>query len=323
MTVFKKTLRIVIIVIAAIALAITIPNLIVRISYADFFNKTEQVIKAPFDGGFVPCGLTEYDDGFLTVGKKSDGYSAVKFFNKNRGNTVNLLSSDGKKLDKDYTGIAAYDKYLYIADGKERIDVFNIDDFDGNKMSALCVGYFVTPVTPNVIAVSNGYIYVANGFDGSKNANEKENETSTANEKYGSCVISYRLDISQTNTFGIKRTPNSLYSVPDGVKGLCMTNDKMVLSLSANGKSEVKAYNRQNLSYSKITIENAELNLNETVNHYTINDELLTNTIKTLPFTYDIAYSDKKVVILNDYASDKNFFGKFIFGLNYLYGYAL
>lgn len=322
MTVFKKTLRIVIIALAAIALLITIPNLVFRIVYADFFNKTEQVVDAPFSKGFEPRGLTEYGDGYLTVGKDARGNSTVRFFDGKKTYDVSLLSSDGNKLTKDYTGVSFYDEYLYLADGKERIDVFGIADFDGSKTTALSVGFFETPVTPAVLTVNNGYLYAANCYD-SDSSKEKTAEEKTGDEKYGSCIISYRLDISQTKTFGIKRTPNSLYSVPDGVKGLCFTPEKIVLSVCSDGKNEVRAYNRQNLDYSKITIEDSRLNLNETVNRYTINEELLTNRVKTLPSTYDIAYSGKKVVILNCYASDKNFFGKFIFGLNRLYGYAI
>ncbi len=319
MKILKRILRITLIVLAAIALLICGANIYMRVSFSAFYDRSEKYSAIPGTrDNFVQQGLCAYEDGFLTAGYMSNGSSSrVYYFDKEKSYYVELVSADGSEYDGHTGGIAINDDYVYIT-GSNQIDVFSVADFAEGKKKAQAIGKIETPINPAFCSVNGGFFYIGSFYrdPGDKyKTKEWEHITTPDGTENPATIISYRLDISAKDNFGIKKTPESVFSIPALVQGMCFTPDYMVLSASYGlAASHLYFYDFAASQKDSIEVDGVKANL------YYLDGKVLRNTVKAIPMSEEIVYKEGKIYVMTEAASNKYIFGKFV-GLGNFYSY--
>lgn len=318
MKILKRILRIILITVASIALLITCANIYMHISFSSFYERAEKFSSIPgTNDNFVQQGLCEYGDGFLTAGYMSNGASSrVYYFDKEKSYYVELVNEDGTNYNGHTGGIAINDEYVYITNDN-KIDVFSLSDFSTDKRKAQAIGKIDTPITTAFCSVNGGFFYIGSFYR--ENTKYETNDWEHIKTPDGTInpatIISYRLDSSSKDNFGIKKTPESVFSIPALVQGMCFTPDCMVLSTSYGlASSHLYFYEFSSSKKDSIEVDGTKANL------YYLDSNVLKNTVKVIPMSEEIVYKDGKIYIMTEAASNKYIFGKFV-GLGNLYSY--
>ena len=319
MKILKRILRITVIVVAAIALLICGANIFVRVSFSAFFDRSEKYSNIPGTrDNFVQQGLCEYNGGFLTAGYMSDGSaSRVYYFDKEKSYYIELANEDGTKYDGHAGGIAINGEYVYITNAK-KLDVFSLSDFSADKKTAKAIGKIDAPIKAAFCSVNGGFLFIGSFYreQGDKYKTEEWEHIKTPDGTLNpATIISYRLDVSAKDNFGVKKTPESVFSAPALVQGICFTPDRMVLSTSYGlASSHLYFYEFSSSKKDSIEVDGIKANL------YYLDGKVLRNTVKAIPMSEGIVYKEGKIYIMSEAASNKYIFGKFV-GLGNFYSY--
>lgn len=302
------------------------------IKYGDFYGKAEKEFFIPgLMDGFVPQGFdyVEEEKVFLMCGYMTSGASRVYVIDKDGDHHyyVELLDGIGGKYVEHTGGIAYYGDYIYIT-GTDGIDVFSFDEIISGKVKATPkLGSIDTSkydLDPAFCFIYDGQLFTGSFHDGGAYKDpEKHKINFEGRDNNNAIMLSF--DLLQTNkasNYYVANTPSAIYSLPDKVQGICVTDDgNLVLSTSygispsniyVHSMEKVKGDSYQSRSEAMIGVSGIPL--------YVIDSKTLVDTIVAPPMSEELVYLDGKIFIMNESASNKYIFGKLTTG-NYLFSY--
>ncbi len=305
----KISIRILLLFIISVLIILSIFVLIERITFFEFYKKSERLEKIPgLWEGYTPQGYSVVDgeNYRLVCGYMKNGEASRIYVMYNNGETkyAEMKKADGTDHTGHTGGIAVYGKYVYIA-ATTGCDLFLLEDILDGDGVATQADTVTTINDPAYCVIRDGMLY-AGSF--SRNGSHKNPAIITA----------YRLDPETQKT--VSDIPNYVYSTPLLAQGMTFTDDgRMIISASYGlAKSHLYVYD---LNAAQTDSKGFDVNGTKIPLIY-LNDTCLSNDIIAPPMAEEIIYQDGVVYIMNESASMKYVFGKLTSG-NYVYGYRL
>lgn len=347
----KITLSVLAGIVLGIAILLALVKIGEKLVFAPYYFKSTTEFKVPgLSDGLVQQGFdyyegdpsTDEDDRFLVSGYMNDGSAS----------RVYVLNKDGKVLDYavlkqenpekpgetiDYTGhcggIAHDGGYLYISNDDNdnmSLDVFNLSDILAGKETKANGSVFVYQ-KPAFCYVADGKLYTGNFHREQTRGKEKEylSPDKVVNldndEKTTALMTVFELDHTRyADNFGVASEPCEAYTIPSQVQGMCMTKDGNVVFSTSWGVSmshlyfynlyTVKANTKTTTDIFKDTTIYGDKALNKDVTLYVMGSEYLYDDVKAPPMAEEMVYLDGKIYVMNESASKKYIFGRFLSG---------
>ncbi|MBQ8545652.1 MAG: hypothetical protein IJ437_01795 [Clostridia bacterium] len=344
----NKALKISLVILVSLVLFVVLVLSLVKIGeraiFAPFFANSETEFKVPgIADGFIQQGFdyyegdttTDEDDRFLVSGYMKDDSSSRVYVLDKDGNAlsfIKLRDKNGKRYTGHCGGIAHNGSYVYISNDNEKnedgsIDVFSLNEIlAGESYTTNMLGSIYVYLKPAFCYVNGGKLYTGN-FHKDEHEQYKSPEDFIIGENNTAIMLSFDLITDETN-FGVATEPSSAYSITSQVQGMCIADDKLVLSTSWGlSPSHLYIYDweksNKEFVYSAI-FTNKEVYgdkaMSKPIPLYIINDEALQKNVTAPPMAEELVYIDGKVLVMNESASAKYIFGRFTSGNN-VYGY--
>lgn len=299
-----------------------------RVRYREFYSNANKEFKMPgISDGLVQQGMeyVEEKDVFIIC-----GYMA-----NDSASRVYVVSSDGKVLSKtelknadgsDYTGhtggIEYYGNNLYITEGtKEKgydggLDVFPLNEVLEGKSEVKRLGRVKTYNNPAFCHIYNGYMFVGEFYrENDYETADSHRFTTPCGDKNNCLITVFKLDNSQ---FNISKVPVAGITTPDAIQGMYMIGDRQIVLSTSWGLSTSKLY-----FYDMLYIESYDRTIlvdDIPMSVYHLDSKCLKKTLELPPMAEEMVYKDGKIYVLNESASKKYIFGKFL-SANNLYSY--
>ena len=303
-----------------------------RLPVQSYYNASEVAFKIPdIDKGYVPQGMhyekidekTAYYvlSGYMSNDKPSPLYLLDAFGNLETSVTL-MVENDGEGDEYvDYYGhcggVAVYKDWVYVT-GKNKLLVYDFKELcnaeSGAKLKPLGsislkksdTDYVKTSfVTVYENKLITGEFYRENG----NNTLESHAVKTKAGEVNHALAVEYSLNQSSyKKNFGLASSPSKVYSLPDKVQGIALTDDEMYLSTSYHlAFSNILQYERNDIvrGDNKVTVFGEEFNVCE------LNSQNVTKTYKIAPMSEEIAIVNSKLVVHCESACNKYIVGKF------------
>lgn len=313
MKVAKKILKIAAFAVLAILLVYLLINAVFNVMFYEFYSNAEthgRIHGIP--DGYVQQGIDVLDDGrIISSGyMKKDGPSRIYISGDKKASYTELFNKDGSPYTAHAGGVTHYGDYIYIA-GSQGFDAFLLSDvLDGD--GATMLGTVKTMNNPAWCTTWGGYIFAGSFADPKIDKyppKDSETLTTPAGDENVSLITVFKFDSSAE--FGIAPTPVGAISSGAKIQGACFTEDgNIILSTSYGLAASVFYFHSVEDSESKGTIE---LNGNSVPLWY-LDSDSLTKELKAPPMAEEIIISDGRMYIMNESASAKYIFGKFIKG---------
>ena len=280
--------------------------------YVPFFMNAESQFLVPgLDAPFVQQGFDYLTDQelYLTCGYMDNRTASRIYIRDDRGEArfVEIKNSDGSDYLGHSGGICHSGEYVYVAaDGG--LEVLSLADvLDGGD--AVIIGRLETGFDVSCCTVYNGYLFAGEFHQsGEYEAPETHRQTTPDGTQNPALIVAYPLD--EGGDFGVSAFPAAAISVPAHVQGFCFTrSDELVLSTSCGGASSHLYFHRINTGNAgRITLDNLQIPL------IYLDSTTLNHEVSMLPMSEEIICRDGSVYIMNESASNKYIFGKFIRG---------
>jgi hypothetical protein len=330
----KKALIIVAIVFSVLLFILIAVKVGEKLIYSSFYSNATRQFKMPgaWDG-LVQQGFEYNEDAevFLAGGYMSNGSASRIYVISRSGEEVSytcLKNQDGSDYTGHVGGIESYNGYLLVADGGRDssygggIDIFSLHDILQGKEEARKIGRIKTYNNPAYCHIYDGYLFAGEFY------REKDYETALshrietpAGDKNTALTMVFKLDTAFTDSFGINPEPIAGISTTDAIQGMVAYGDrengKIVLSSSYGlSTSKIRVYDMKKISDNGVTkdIDGKVLPI------YYLDKASLERTIDAPPMAEEMVYLNGELYILNESASNKYIFGKFMSG-NYVYSY--
>lgn len=323
MSVGKRILLTVGIVLAAILFVLLAVRLYFRLPVWSYYRASEKGFEIPgLSDGFVPQGL-DYDDRtdlFWVTGYMDDGSaSPIYLVKRSTGElykTVYLANEDGSIYNGHTGGVAVSWDFVYIAGGgRSCIYAYSCDEImtaeDGITVKAL--GSISTKsengdsLRVSSVFVDDEYhrLYAAEYYSEPKNPTPENHKLTTpAGDRHGALAIAFELDF-QNGVLGVDPTPKLAISLPDLVQGFCIGGDSIFLSTSKGASfSHVYEYPLANQASEAITFLGIEMPL------YYLDSGNLAADYRLPPMSEELVVVDGKLYTMCESACNKYFFGK-------------
>ena len=283
-------------------------NIFKHFYYKDYYSSLTKVGRiAGLEEGFVPQGLTYYDDGgysaFISAGYMGDNSPSRIYAVRENTNEKSYftLTSGGKPFFGHTGGIQYEDGFFYLANEGTGLYIFDSHFIkDSESGSSVEIGAPMELINNTSFVFSQpDYLYV-----GEFNNNDKyacSNSISYNGKTHKAIVTKYRIDELLV--------PVAVYSIPDEIQGFCITDDgTIVLSRSYSvSSSNFYVYKPENI------IETGELYKGATV--YFLDEPDF--NIKGPAMSEDLDLYKGKVITHFESACNKYLFGKLFFA-NYI-----
>ena len=296
----------VILIVAALLL-----HLGVTAIYFDYFlhSKGEFVVPG-LDAAFVHQGFDYIgeEDTYLISGYMSDDTAARVYVRRGDGYTyyVNLLRPDGTAYVEHAGGVCHNGDFLYVA-GPNGVDVFSLAEVlaghDSTQLGTVTTGYEMA-----YCSFYNGYLLTGDFYyPGTYETPADHRFTTPAGDANMALMAVFKAD--ESAPFGISPTPVAAISTPGRVQGVCFNADQLILSTSYGfNTSYLKAYRFDEARQGTATVADAQVPL------YYLDSANLTDTVAAPPMSEELLFKDGRVWVLNESASNKYIYGKFIRG---------
>jgi len=299
------------------AVAITVILLIflhlgVTAWYVSFFMDARGEFLVPgLDTSFVQQGFDYVtgEDVYLVSGYMDNQSPSRIYIRDAQGETrfVSLKNKDGSDYLDHSGGICHNGEYVYVAaDGG--FGVLELTDvLDGGE--ATVIGRIETGFDVSCCTVYNGHLLGGEFYrDGSHETDPSHRQTTPNGTWNPALIVAYPLD--EGTLFGVSATPVGAISAPGLVQGFCFTStNELVLSTSYGMKSSHLYYHTLNTANAgAIELGGVEVPL------IYLDETTLTHEVKLPPMSEEILCRDGAVYIMNESASNKYIFGKFIRG---------
>lgn len=315
----------VVVAILSVLLAVTVLLLGIRIgeriAFAGFYANADEEFTTPgMSKGFVGQGLDyiSEENAFLSCGynaKKGQPSSVYYIDSNGKSRETVLKNADGSAYTEHTGGIAHYGGYVYIT-GASGCDVFNLSDFIQGKAEAKKIGEIYSPTghDPAFVTVHGDKLYEGSFYrQGNYETPENERITTPSGDENKAIIYVYQLGGSEN--FGVSATPVEAYSTGGLVQGMTFTQTHIVLSCSWGlSASHLYFYDVAHLQEGLLTVGGEQIPLKY------LDSSALAKSVTAPPMSEEIVYKDGKIYIMNESASNKYIFGKFMSGLK-IYSY--
>lgn len=227
------------IIIAAIALiAVIAVNAIVRIAFAGFYDEAAPEFQTPgIAEGFIPQDLSPVEGGSLWLFSgyySNESPSPIYRHDAANGSDSRVFVElpDGESYTGHGGGIASDGKWVYLTyeSGYLAIpleDVLEAPD-DGTARAS---GFVETEFTPAFVNICDGKLYLGNFYyEGKYDSPSKmwiQSGDGTDNH-----AVMYEFAPDESEPYGYSTVPQTVYSIPDKVQGVCIDDGRFVLSTS-------------------------------------------------------------------------------------------
>lgn len=288
-----------------------------------YYSASEKAFRIPgLNKGVVPQGFDyDSDNGYFLISgyMKNGAPSPLYLVEKNSGKTVKrvtFLTDEEVSYTGHFGGVARYKDFLYVTNGKSLLvysykAVLSADD--GAEIP--CLGKVKTSVSDkdyvnnSFVTVYNNTLIAGEFYNGKEYTTLKSHKLTTkAGNENHAIALEYKLD--KDYNLGIDPVPTKAYSLPDKVQGLLVYSNKIYLSTSYGLKfSYVLEYNK-----SSLTEEKYAKFLNTLIPVYSLDTSSLKNEYKLPPMSEEMVMIDNELYVMNESASSKYVFGKFIGG---------
>lgn len=319
-------------IVGVIGLALAGINSFKYLIWKDYYAARVNIAHNPgLNDGAVPQGIAvmQNEDLIFTSCYMADQKSASRIYitkDKKELKYVELYDG-GHPFLGHVGGLTVNDdkRELYVANIDYKVYVLSIDDL--LKQGKVEVGKPVSIGNPDGNGYGNAgdYIFAGDWNDSKPNYiyvgefnNNKEYPRKNTIGNYHAAV--YRYDASKFVAGASLNEPNLIYAVPDKVQGFVITPEGNIILSTSWGISSSHYY-----VYSKERIDKCD-----TVEYgdKKVNAIILTEPTKDIkgpPMAEDLAYKikDKLVYNMNESASNKYIFGKFLFDAGEIIGLKL
>ena len=313
MKIAKKILKIAAFVVLSVLLLYLLLNAVFNVMYYEFYTNAESHGKIyGISDGFVQQGLDVLEDGrFIASGyMKKDGPSRIYISEGKKSTYTELFNNDGSDYTAHAGGVTHSGDYVYIA-GSNGFDAFLLSDvLDGN--GATLVGTVESLNDPAWCTTWNGYIFAGSFADPDIDKyppEESETMTTPAGDVNVSLITVFKLDPDAE--LGIDPVPVAAISSANKIQGACFTEEgNIILSTSYGLASSVFYFHSVTNTDSQCTIEIG----GNTLPLWYLDSDSLTKELKAPPMAEEIIIHEGRMYIMNESASAKYIFGKFIKG---------
>lgn len=304
------------------------------IIYDDFYKAADKTLPIPglWDGA-VPQGF-EYDDGtfYMSCYMADESNSRIYAFDENGENVryVNLIKSSGRADDSHAGGFAIWNDYAFLAtDGivniysKSEIDA----ELDKDSGEVAPVSQMKVPLEPAFCyASSDGYLFVGEFYEPEEYETDKSHYMVTdCGDEHQAFMAVYKL--SEDAEFALEsNVPCAIYSIPDNVQGVCLTEDRNICLITSFGLTDSHAYiyiDPANGAYETVEpfAEGSKPADGKTF-RFTLDSKIYDipvyfldtyklQTVWTMPpMAEEPVYKDGKIYLMYESASNKYIFGK-------------
>lgn len=301
----KKILKIALTVLAALLSLVIVVwgtlNILKFAIYSDYYSIESTLCDNPgLSDGFVCQGICALEtEGKIFVSGYMADKSASRIYVTDYDNNsyyVSLAHEDGKEFTGHAGGIAVWGDRVYIANGSKLYfasaeAILNSNDGD---IVTITVGAEVNSSASFVFA-DEEHVYVGEFHDGGAYVTEHPYETK--NGMHYAIVSKYsHEDLT---------TPLKIYSIPNKVQGMCITDSGKIIFSTSYGltDSEYLVYDESGARDSGLTLDGASV--------FILEDRIM--QINGPAMSEELDFSNGKVITLSESASDKYIFGKFFF----------
>ena len=301
-----------------------------RLPVQSYYNASEVAFKIPdIDKGYVPQGMH-----YEKVDEKTAYYVLSGYMSNDKPSPLYLLDMYGslktsvtlmKEENGEYVdyyghcgGVAVYKDWVYVTGNCELI-VYDFKELcsaqDGAKLKPLGTislkksdtDYIKTSfVTVYENKLITGEFYRENGY----NTLESHAFTTSTGEVNHALAVEFTLGTTAyyKKNFGLHENISKVYSLPNKVQGIALTDEEMYLSTSYHlAFSYIYQYEKNDIvkSENKISVLGQEYNV------YELDSQNVTKTYKIAPMSEEIAIVNSKLVVHCESACNKYIVGKF------------
>lgn len=310
--------------IAAVA-AIAVGGFIayMRIAYADFYAQAKAEFETPsLASGFIPQDLaySKSADAWFFSGYETDD-SPSPIWRMNADNTltqIKVIEPNGNVYHGHGGGFTFSDDFAFLT-CEDGYMAFPIGEFlkEGSEIEAKASGKVEVGFDPAFINVQDNALYTGVFYyEGPYDTPEKMHLTSPSGTQNHAVMYAYSLD--PHGRFGVSDAPFAVYSIPDKVQGVALTESgQMMFSTSWGlGASVLPIYDLEGLAPSgKYDVDGKDVDL------YFMDSQNLVKEIKAPPMMEGIIFHDDRIWLSNESASNKYIFGK-LYGGGQVYSIA-
>jgi hypothetical protein len=269
--------------------------------YSDYYSIESTLCDNPgLSDGFVCQGICalENEGKIFVSGYMADKSASRIYVTDYESNSyfVNLALENGKAFTGHAGGIAVWGDRVYIANGSKLYfaSAKSILNSKNGDSVTITVGAEVNNSASFVFA-DEEHVYVGEFHDGGAYITDHPYETKNGTQY--AIVSKY--------THNDLTAPVKIYSIPDKVQGMCITDSGKIIFSTSYGltDSEYLVYEEDSAKDSGLTLDGASV-------------YLLEDCIKQISgpaMGEELDFSNGKVITLTESASDKYIFGKFFF----------
>ncbi|MDO5448344.1 MAG: hypothetical protein Q4F70_01910 [Clostridia bacterium] len=329
----KKIALIVVISIVVLLLVIYLVFFaLIHINSSEYYKTAEKEFIIPGLGdGFVPQGIT-FDDKssfYLVCGYMSNDEAARIYMvdpDTNDFSFISLNDVDGKPDKSHICGIATYGRFAFVTTG-EKVNVFRLADINNPDYNvATPIDSFDSDNIPAFCYVVNDTLYVGEFYRSKSYETPESHHIQTDTGEYQMAIMTVFDANELTAALSSKGAiddvaPKAIYSIQSGAQGMCILKGGQICISSSWGlsTSHVTIYDdpmKSNLTADdKFTIESGK-----EIPLYYLSQENVIKDYKLPAMAEELALDGDKVLIMNESASNKYFFGKLIGG-KYCYSF--
>lgn len=312
MNIVKNVLTVIAVVLLSVTIIVAVLNAVFHIVYRDFYKNAERDFLIPgLNSGFVAQGIEETEDGILISGymknKKPSRIYLADRDGKGAG-YVELYCQSGEPYTAHAGGIDVWGGYVYLT-GDATAEVFLLSDLKDGDGRATVVGSFDPGLDPAWCTVKDGYILMGSFASSKTDAyppEPSETLTTPAGDRNVSIIKVFRLD--ESAPLGIVPEPVAAISTGEKVQGLSFIDgENLVLSTSYGLASS-------ELIFHKIDTERVGTYSDKSgsIPLLYLDSATVTRVVKAPPMSEELMIKDGCVYIMNEAASNKYIFGKFL-----------
>lgn len=333
----KKTKKqIILTVIAVIIIILLLTYLVffavVRATASEFYDTAEKEFVIPGLGdGFVPQGITfdEKSTFYLICGYMNNDEAARIYMVDPETNDFSYISLNDVKGNPDKShicGIATYGRFAFVTTG-EKVNVFRLSEINNPDYdTATPIDSFDSDNIPAFCYVVNDNLYVGEFYRAKTYRTPESHHIQTEDGEYQMAVMTVFDANELTSALSSKGAiedvaPIAAYSIRSGAQGMCILKGGQICISSSWGlsTSHVTIYDdpmKSNLTSDSTFITES----GEEVPLFYLDQLSLLKDFKLPAMAEELTIDGDKVLVMNESASNKYFFGKLIGG-KYCYSF--
>ncbi len=220
-------------------LAIAVWILVLGIGYKGFYKAFDKVQRIPgLSGGFVPQGVTRFEDEILVCGYLNGGKASRLYRLDGDGgySVLYMQKEDGSSYQGHAGGITAAGDFIYISNASklfvlEKEDVLSAPDGG----TVVFCGHVDVPCRASYCASDGDMVYVGEYHAPGYNTAEDHVIEVSDGKVFKAVTFGYKL--SKGEPLGIEESPSLAFSTCDKVQGFTVSDDRAFLSCSAGFRS--------------------------------------------------------------------------------------